>query len=235
MGPRSMGRGRQRWVASERVAFRILEERGYRILETHRRVVIDGVEVAEVDAVAEGSDGEIYAVEVKAGRLDVNGVRQAYVNALVLNAKPLVVCKGYADEAAEKLAEKLGVEVLALEDVFLVDAEELESLVYGAVVDASAEVLRILLDPSIRVPRDYFTALKALASSPTLLDAAKKLNTSVKELKPVLEYLRSTTQLARRGWQGVRLAAALLSMRLRLEALLDRLESSAERLDNIIP
>lgn len=221
-------------MASERIAFRLLEERGYKILETHKRVIIDGVEVGEVDAVAEGPDGQLYVVEVKAGRLDVHGVRQVYSNAVLLDARPLVVCKGFADESARVLAEKLGVEVIELEDIFLVDAEELEDIVYGAVMEAVAEAARLLLDPSIRVKPEQVELLRAVAEAPTIAEAASMLGKSVREVAGVLEWLRRLTPLARRGYRGARLAAAILLQRSRLQALLDSLGSSAERIEALL-
>jgi len=111
----------------------LLEELGFKVLETRHRVIVNGVEIGEVDVVAEDGEGTRWAVEVKAGKLDVNGIRQAYVNAVVLGLKPMVVCKGFADDAARQLAELLGVRVIQLSDVFLVEDEELELVVKEAV------------------------------------------------------------------------------------------------------
>ena len=228
-----MGLGRRRWLASERIAARVLEERGFEILEAHKKLVVDGVEVGEIDLLARGPDGSLYAVEVKAGRLDVHGVRQAYVNALVAGAKPLVVAKGFADDAAKTLAEKLGVEVVELEDVFLVDAEELEEVVETGVAEALDDLLRLLLDPRLRPRPEELEALQALAEKGNPYEAARSLGRSVGEMKPLLEKLRSTS-LARRGPRGLRLAARLLLARALLEARLDSLEKAAERLEKAV-
>ncbi|NOZ88520.1 MAG: recombinase RecB [Crenarchaeota archaeon] len=228
-----MGRGRRRWLASERVAVRVLEERGFRVVRDHVKIVIDGVEVAEVDFVAEGPDGEMYAVEVKAGRLDVNGVRQAYVNAKVLGYRPLVVCKGFADDAAAKLAEKLGVKVIELEDVFLIDAEELEHIVEAAAAEVIVDILQLLLDRAFRPKPSDIEALKALAEEPTVYDAARRLGVSVKELQPLVEMLKRS-RLARQGPWGLRAAARLLLYRARIEAQIETLERSVERLEKLL-
>ncbi len=225
-----MGVGRRRWLASERVAVTVLERLGYRVLGEHVKIEVDGVEVGEVDFIAEGPDGERYAVEVKAGRLDVSGIRQAYVNALVLNAKPLVVCKGFADDAAAKLAEKLGVRVIELSDVFLVDSEELEALVEAAVAEVAAEVLELLVDPRARPKPGEVEVLRAIAEEPTLYDAARRLGKSLRELRPVVEKLKAT-RIGRRGPQGLRLAARLVLAAALLDAMLDRLERSARALE----
>mgnify|MGYP001770639131 CR=1 FL=1 len=63
----------------------------------HRyKILKDGVEVGEVDVLAQDSAKRLYAVEIKAGKVDVSGVRQAYINAKLLNATPMVICRGYA-------------------------------------------------------------------------------------------------------------------------------------------
>ncbi len=225
-----MGTGRRRWLASERIAFKILEERGFNIVETHKKLLIDGIEVGEVDAIAIGPDGERYVVEVKAGRLDVHGVRQVYTAAELLEAKPLVVAKGFADDAAKKLAEKLGINVIELEDVFLVDAEELENIVYGTVVEATAEILRLILSPP-PVPPHHIERLKAIASSDSAAEAAKRLGVRISELRETLVFLKQLTPLARRGgWRGISLAARLLLLGLRLRATLETLSTAADRI-----
>jgi predicted RecB family endonuclease len=229
-----VGTGKRRWLASERVAFRLLEERGYTILETHKPIEIEGVEVGEADAIALGPDGERYVVEVKAGRLDVHGVRQAYVNALVAGGKPLVVAKGFSDDAAKALAEKLGVKVIELEDVFLVDSEELEDLVYGAAAEAVAEVIWLLAKPPRLTPRQL-EEVEAIASSPTLLDAARRLNRKPGELRETVALLRRLSPLARRGgWHGVRTMASIVLASLRLRAALDSFTASVEEARNLL-
>ncbi len=221
--------GKRRWYASERIAFKLLDETGYHIVETHKKIVIDGVEVGEVDAIALGPDNEYYAVEVKAGRLDVHGVRQVVSNAMLLGMKPLAICKGFADDAAKKVAEKLGVKVIELSDVFLVDAEELEEIVYGAALEAFSETLRILIDPGIKVPIIYLDYLRSIARSDNLHDAATRLNKDVKDLLPVFSWLRSLSPIARRGgYKSIRLVASLVLLRLQLQGLLDSLSRDLE-------
>jgi len=179
----------RRGRVSESIAYRVLEERGYRVVDTRVRVRVGGVEVAEVDALAIGPDGALYAVEVKAGRLDVGGVRQAYSNAVLLNARPLVVCKGFADEAAEKLAERLGVRVIELSDLFLVDPEELATVVRAALAERLAELLSMLADPP-RMSREDEQLLEAIADTCTIHDAAARLGSSVEAVARRLSELR---------------------------------------------
>jgi len=225
-----MGIGRRRWLASERVAFRLLEERGFNIIDTHKKIEIDGVEVGEVDAVAVGPDGSKYVVEVKAGRLDVHGVRQVYTAAQLLGAKPLAVAKGYADDSARKLAEKLGVELVELEDVFLVDAEELETLVYGAVMEAVAEALSLLASPP-QLPPNLVSKVMAIAEAESLGEAAKRLNMKPSDLRDAVTFLKQLSPLARKGgWRGLKLTARLLIAGLGIRAALDSLTDTADKL-----
>ncbi len=231
-----MGIGEKRWTASEKIALRLLEEQGYIILETHKRIRIGGVEVAEIDALAKGPDGETYVVEVKAGRLDVTGVRQAYTNAVLLGARPLVVCKGYADESAKTLAEKLGVKVVKLEDIFLTDPEELEYVVETAIEEALHGVLRILLDPSIRLKPETYHVLKAIAEEDTIQDAAHRIGRSVEYVAQVLDELRRQGILPRklRRYNTLRGIARLLIYRARLQSLLESMEKQIERLETLL-
>ena len=83
----------RRWRSSERIALGFLEEMGYRIIETRKRIKIHGIEVSEIDAIVEDEDGNRYGVEIKAGRIDVTGIRQAYVNAIIASVKPMVIAK----------------------------------------------------------------------------------------------------------------------------------------------
>ena len=119
-------------LAFEDIVIKYLESQGFEILRRRHRIFLNGVEVGEVDIIAE-RDGEVYAVEVKAGRADISAIRQAYVNATLLNAKPMIVCRGFANEEARELANRLGVEVVVLPDYALVTLEELENLVQAAV------------------------------------------------------------------------------------------------------
>lgn len=118
----------------------------------HRyKIMRDGVEVGEVDVLAEDSSKRLYAVEIKAGKVDVSGIRQAYVNAKLLNATPMVICRGYADESAKKLAEELGIEVVTLPDYVFLSIDELVGALTTAFVRALAHVLTTLAEMDLAV------------------------------------------------------------------------------------
>ena len=218
-----MGHARRRWLASEKIAFRLLEERGYRIVETNKPIVINDVMVAEIDAIAVDPKGDTYAVEVKAGRVDVNGLRQAFVNAQLIGAKPLVVCKGFADDAAKALASQLGIDVIELEDVFLVDSEELEAVVETAVVEALLDLIELIISARPLKPEEAIR-MKALSESRDIIEAARRAGISVEDMANAVKRLKKETRLARGGWRGVRLAATLIVLRSILDAKLKELD-----------
>ncbi len=230
----SSASGAWKWRSSERLAFSILERLGYEILEVHKRVVIDGVEVAEVDAVARGPDGELYAVEVKAGRVDVNAVRQAFSNAALLGYKPLVVGRGFADKAAEATAKQLGVRVVNLPDEIVVDVDELERAVEEATWSILERILEALDTASRLKPGDH-GLLEALASSETFQEFAEKLGVTPQEAARRLADARRRGVLPRglRGFAALRGYARLALSLLRLKALLDALGDAVERLERV--
>lgn len=168
----------RKWRSSELIALEYLERQGFRIEEARKKIKVEGVEIGEVDAVAVSRNGVKYAVEVKAGRVDVTGIRQAYVNAVLLGLKPLVVAKGYADDSAAALAKELGVEVIELGDQYLVDAEELEVIVESAVQGFIRRILDVLVKDEPVPPQDL-EVIDALARSRDIKEFADALKTSV--------------------------------------------------------
>ncbi len=202
-----MAKGRRAWRASEEAAARLLEKLGYRIAAFHEPVVVDGVEVSEIDIVAE-KDGVVYAVEVKAGSADVSAVRQAAVNAQLYGARPMIVARG-ADEKARAVASRLGVELLLLPDMLYAGFDELREAVAEAVYSALDEFLSILASCERVEPGDV-SVLEAIAWSDTFPEAAERMNLSLGEAQ------RRIAELARRGilprgpYSRLRLAARML-------------------------
>jgi predicted RecB family endonuclease len=181
---------RRRWVASERIALGVLEELGYRVLETSRKIEINGVEVGEVDVLATDDSGKLYAVEVKAGKIDVSGIRQAYVNSLILGALPMVICKGFADDAARELADKLGVKVVQLSDVFLVESEEIYTIMREVIEETLTDYLEVFYGYSPQIKPEHLDVLSAIYSSSTIDEAASKLGVDVAALARKIEELK---------------------------------------------
>jgi len=219
---------KRKWRSSEEIALEYLEELGYRVLDRNYKIVVDGVELGEVDAIVEDSSGVKYAVEIKAGNVDVSGVRQAYVNAELLGYKPLVVAKGFADEAAEKLSEELGVKVHVLSDRFIVDPEELETIVYASIRRIVQEILDLIASAPTPNP-DEMKLLEAIAVSKTVRDLAENLNTSVEEVAKRIKILQDRGLLVAKtkSFQEMRLQAQIILLREKLAAILRKLGNSA--------
>ena len=202
-----MASGRRAWRASEEAAVRLLEEMGYRVLGLHERITIGGVEVGEVDILAE-KGGEKYAVEVKAGSIDVSGVRQAYVNARLLGARPLVVARG-ADDKARALARELGVELVILPDIVYAGFDEVRQAVEEALYSALDDVLSFL-EACPRITGDDMRILSAIASSETITGAAQALGLTIEELGRVIAGLSRRGILPRGPYRRLRLASRIL-------------------------
>ena len=199
--------GRKAWRASEAYAARLLEEMGYRILGYHVPVTVDNVEISEVDLLVE-KDGVRYAVEIKAGSLDVSGVRQAYVNAMLLGAKPMVVARG-ADDAARALASRLGVEVILLPDLLVAGFDDLRE----AVVEAVEYALYHFLGPLARcgeISDSDKRIIAVLASSETFSDAASKLGIDHASLGRIIADLRRRGILPQGPYSRLRLASMII-------------------------
>jgi len=199
--------GRRAWRASEEYAARILEEMGYKILGYHVPVRVEGVDVSEVDILAE-KDGEKYAVEVKAGSLDVAGVRQAYVNAVLLGAKPLIIARG-ADEPARAVAERLGVELILLPDLLVAGFDDLREAVREALEAAVDSLLDYVARCREAGPEDL-QVMAALASSDTFSDAAARLGVDEAGLARMIAGLRRRGLLPSGPFRRLRLASKMI-------------------------
>lgn len=181
----------RRWLSSERIALRVLEELGFKIVETRKRVLVNGVEVGEIDAIAEDENGVRWGVEIKAGKIDVTGIRQAYVNAVIAEVKPMIVCKGFADNAAKELSEKLGVKVIELSDMFLIDSEELEVVIREVVEGTLADYLETFFTIPSNIKQEWLEILTVIASSQNIDEACEKLGIDVSTLTKKISEMRS--------------------------------------------
>ncbi|MEM0162466.1 MAG: YraN family protein, partial [Thermoproteota archaeon] len=91
-------------LSTEDIAISILESLGYSVLERRKQVVVNNVKVAEIDIVARDQEGNLLAIEVKSGKASVTDIRQVFSNSKLINAKPLLICKGFSDSSAISLA-----------------------------------------------------------------------------------------------------------------------------------
>ncbi len=223
-------------LSSEKIARRLLENLGYTVLERRKQIVVNGAKVAEVDLMAVGPDGEKYAVEVKAGKISVNDIRQAYTNALLVEAKPMIVCKGFADEGAKQAAKSLGVEVVTFSSYYLLlDIDELYAVVNEAVREVLEEYgLLPLPSRDILSPRDI-EVLEAIAKSSSMEEAAERLGIKLRALNSRIKRLKLAGILPRvRDYERLKLVAKNILRRMTVEELEDRLKSTLKQLNKAL-
>jgi len=227
----------QRWHSSERIAQKLLEDMGLKVVETNKKVIINNVEVGEVDIVARDDEGNMYAVEVKAGKLDVTGVRQAYINAILLEMKPMVICKGFADDAAYELASHLGIKVIQLSDIFLVESEELEIVIREAVEDAVSSIFELILEPLPTIRDNEKKLIEVLASAHTLQDAASKLDIPLEVLLKNIDTLRSQGVIPKwaRKWSSIKRCAQILATKIKIYDQIMALQQMLDKMQQVIP
>ena len=227
----------QRWHSSERIAQKLLEDMGLKVVETNKKVIINNVEVGEVDIIARDDEGNVYAVEVKAGKLDVTGVRQAYVNAMLLGMRPMVICKGFADDAAYELASHLGIKVIQLSDIFLVESEELEIVIREAVEDAVSSIFELILEPLPTIRDNEKKLIEVLASAHTLQDAASKLDIPLEVLLKNIDTLRSQGVIPKwaRKWSSIKRCAQILATKIKIYDQIMALQQMLDKMQQVIP
>jgi len=185
-------------LSSERIAKRLLESRSFHILSTKHEIKEGDDKFAEVDIIAEDSNGERYAVEVKAGKGDVNSIRQAYANAKLCEYKPMLICKGYADDAARKAALKLDVKVIELSEYYLLlEPEELESIIKKCV----EEVFEThgFLPYSAEIDDKDRKLLKSISTAKNFDEVAEKIKINRKDFGKKIEDLTTRGILPRRS------------------------------------
>lgn len=227
-------------MSSERVAIGILERMGFRALDFRKKIVKEGVEVGEVDIVALSPSEELYAVEVKAGKASVSDIRQAYTSALLLGMKPMIVCKGFADAAAETVAKELDVKVLAIPEYYMLfEVEDLELAVRAAMQDAIDELgPPILLPYGEKLTRRDLKYMKAIAESTSVEEAASKLKVTVGDVWRYVNNLRSRGIL-RGSWGYDRLrihvkrVLAYITFENRVKAIERRVKRIEKQLDEL--
>lgn len=187
---------RRKGASSERIARYVLEGMfNYKILDTSTEISLDGLQISEADMIAEDSDGQLYLVEVKAGYADVGSLQQVYANSQLISSlevkyRPLIVCKGFSNEAAKKMADELNIKAIQLSDMFMIlGSEELEIVVREAVREIFDEYgLRpVLLD---EMTEDERTLLKIIENSVSFEDVIKKSHMNQSMVGKIIGQLR---------------------------------------------
>jgi len=218
---------KSKWRASERIALQMLETLGYDIIDTHYKIIISGVEVAEIDAIAVDKEtSEKYAVEIKAGRIDVNSIRQALVNAMLVGAKPLIVCRGYADEAARVLVENLNIRVIELSDQFLIDADELENIVKAALDEVIEKYIDMLFETDYKIKPQYYEIVKTIAYSKNIIEASERLGLSIKEVVKKINEMKNSNIIPRKlkSYQDIKRYLRIQLLKQKYLAILSEIE-----------
>ncbi|MFX0068997.1 MAG: hypothetical protein ACFFC5_05080 [Promethearchaeota archaeon] len=226
----------RRGRSSERIARYILENfLGFEITEVSRVVIVDGIEAAEVDIIAKNSVGQPFAVEVKAGMCDVSTLRQAYANAKMLGPEylPMVICKGFSDEAAEKVSKELGVAVIQLKDLFvLLGPEELEIIIQGVMREVLDEYgLRPIVGRDM-LDKEDLRILTALTNAETLSEAAQTSETDEMALVRVLSKLRKGGILPKteKNFQELKIHISRILKSLESDTQLESIQEGISRL-----
>ncbi len=173
--------------STEEIAERILSEQEFEILERRKILIKDTVPIAEIDILAK-KNNELYAIEVKSGKISVTDIRQTYTNAMLINAKPLIVGKGFSDKASELTAKLLNVEVLTLDEYFsFISLEELTASIDSTFINILSNLFSF--DLSHIKPEDI-KIIYALATSNSFSDAAKTLSIDKKDLGKIISGLK---------------------------------------------
>jgi len=208
----------------EDLAEGLLVRLGYVIKERRKKIVFEGVEVAEIDYLAE-KEGEKYVVEVKAGRISVNDVRQVYTNSVLVNARPMIIARGYSNASAKVTAEKLGVEVLILDEYLeIVSIDELSAILESVVLSTLSKLL--LAGSSLPENIDE-EALSAIASSKTYEELKAKLKNPNKIIS---EFRRLGVFTLSGDFNVLRVQAEIALQKLRLFKIEKRLKEMEEKI-----
>lgn len=227
--PASKVRGR----SSERIARGVLERLGYKILETNKKITVDEAEAFEVDILALSPKGERYCVEVKAGSASVSDIRQVFADSKILNLKPLLVCKGFADEAAEAVARELDVEVVRLSEYYvLLEPEELEVILRTAVRDVLDSYGFYPLPAWREIDEEDMEVVEKITEAEDFTEAAKSLDLSTEELGQRIGKLREKGIFPLRGQDFAALKRHSQQI-IHRYALLHRLDEIEKRLKRI--
>ncbi|MEM2088988.1 MAG: YraN family protein [Thermoproteota archaeon] len=214
-------------MSAEDVATSILENLGYSILERRKSVVVGGVKVAEVDIVAKDPDGDIFTVEVKSGKASVTDIRQVFSNSKLLNAKPLLICKGFSDSSAISLASELGVRYLLLPEYYLFTLEDFKEVanevIYG--------ILTLYLSLDIEnITGEDLKIVEAISSSNSFSEATVKLNISDEELGKRVSNMGFFKTGEKHTFNHLKLQALLIKNRLNQKKQFEDIERKIDEL-----
>jgi predicted RecB family endonuclease len=212
---------------TEDIAISILESLGYSILERRKQVVINNVKVAEIDIVAKDQEGNLLAVEVKSGKASVTDIRQVFSNSKLINAKPLLICKGFSDSSAISLASELEIPYLLLPEYYLFTFEDFKEIAKEVVYDLLSLYLSLEVSSISEEDRKI---IKAIAAS-------TKLNTSEENLRKAIVSLGLFKLKEKYNFSYLKLQALLIDDKInetkRFESIEQKLNAIEKKIDSL--
>lgn len=221
-------------LSAEDVAISILESLGYSILERRKQVFVNNVKVAEIDIVAKDQEGNLLAVEVKSGKASVTDIRQVFSNSKLINARPLLICKGFSDSSAITLASELGISYLLLPEYYLFTFEDFKEIAKEIIYDLLSFYLSFEVSS---VSEEDVKIIKAIANSNTFTEAAAKLNTSEESLRRAIVNLGIFRLKESSNFSYLKLQALLINEKLnevkRLENIEQKLNALEKKIDSL--
>jgi len=206
----------------EDLAEGLLVRLGYVIRERRKKIVFEGVEVAEIDYLVE-KGGEEYAVEVKAGRVSVNDIRQVYTNSVLVNAKPMIIARGYSNASAKIAAEKLNVEVLILDEYLqIVSVDDLAAMLESVILSTLSNLFLAGSNLPENVDENVLAAIARAKNY-------EELKTRLESPDKVIGELRKLGVFTLSGdFNVLRVQAEIALQKLRLHKLEKKLEDREE-------
>jgi len=219
---------------TEDIAISILESLGYSILERRKQIVINNVKVAEIDIVAKDQEGNLLAVEVKSGKASVTDIRQVFSNSKLINAKPLLICKGFSDSSAISLASELEIPYLLLPEYYLFTFEDFKEIAKEVVYDLLSLYLSLEVSS---ISEEGRKIIKAIAASNNFTEAATKLNTSEENLRKAIVSLGLFKLKEKYNFSYLKLQALLIDDKInetkRFESIEQKLNTIEKKIDSL--
>lgn len=223
--------------SSERIARDILAKLGYEVIETNKIVTVDDARIFEVDIIARNSEDEVYCVEVKSGQAGVSDVRQVFGNSEILGLKPMLICKGFANEAAETMARELKVKMIRLTEHFiLLEPEELEVIVSTAVQDILNKYGFYPIPHWNKIKEEDWNLISTISEAERFKEAAENASLSVKQLGQRIGDLRQGGIFPRKGqsFTDLKRHSRQLMYRYSIKRKLERIENRLKKIEEAL-